>query len=135
MVIIKVVCGIIYSDDKILICRRKINKFLGGYWEFPGGKIEHDELPEESLFRELEEELGMQVELIQYFNENIHDYGSFKIELIAYRCKYLSASFNLTDHDACEWIYIKDLSKWKLAPADISIAEKLIDYDAMKDNA
>jgi len=59
---IEVVCGVIYNEHgQVLICRRAKHKSLAGYWEFPGGKIETDELPEQSLSRELLEELGMEV--------------------------------------------------------------------------
>lgn len=53
MDLITVVCGIIFKDDLVLICRRKAEKSLGGYWEFPGGKIEDSESNEESLLRKL----------------------------------------------------------------------------------
>ena len=60
---IKVVCGIIFKDQKIFICRRNPEASLGGYWEFPGGKIEEGEDHRESLKRELMEELLMDVEI------------------------------------------------------------------------
>ncbi len=126
MDIIRVVCGIILQNEKVFICRRKPNKSLGGYWEFPGGKIEKGEKEEDSLIRELQEELGMSVEVLKHFKNLIHDYGNFKIELISYKCNFISSSFELTDHDAYEWINISELKKWKLAPADIPIAEELM---------
>lgn len=123
---IKVVCGIIYNDDKVLICRRKPEKSLGGYWEFPGGKIEENESDEESLIRELKEELDMEVNIESFFNSSEHSYENFTIELIAYKCSFVSSNFKLTDHDKYEWIEPNKLLDWKLAPADIPIAEELI---------
>ncbi|SIN78463.1 (deoxy)nucleoside triphosphate pyrophosphohydrolase [Algoriphagus halophilus] len=123
---IKVVCGIIFNDDKVFICRRKPEKSLGGYWEFPGGKIEEGESNEASLSRELMEEIGMKVEVKDYFKTNFHNYGKFKIELIAYKCNFLDAIFELTDHDSFEWVSVEDLNNWNLAPADIPIALELI---------
>lgn len=131
---VKVVCGIIFHDSKVLICRRKPNRSLGGFWEFPGGKIEDGEKNEESLCRELMEELGMEVVVLDFFKSQFHNYDSFKIELIAYRCNFIRASFDLSDHDAYEWVGILDLNKWKLAPADIPIAEELIFSEAKKHN-
>lgn len=122
---IKVVCGIIYNDNKVLICRRKIELSFGGYWEFPGGKIEKGESHETSLTRELMEELGMIVEIKEHFDTSIYNYGEITIELIAYKCVYIEAKFNLIDHDKIEWVYIKDLINWDFAPADISIVNHL----------
>jgi 8-oxo-dGTP diphosphatase len=126
MDIIKVACGLILKDNKIFICRRKPTKSLGGYWEFPGGKLEKEEKEEACLKRELQEELGMDVEVVSFFKNSVHNYGNFKIELIAYTCNFISSSFTLTDHDAFEWIETKDLMKWNLAPADVPIAEALM---------
>lgn len=123
---IKVVCGIIFNGNKILICRRKTSKSFGGFWEFPGGKVEKGESNEHSLMRELNEELGMKVKNISYFRTNIHKYESFNIELIAYKCKFLLADFILDDHDAFEWLNIEELLSYNLAPADIPIAKELI---------
>ena len=122
---IKVVCGIIFNAGKIFISRRKLGKSLGGYWEFPGGKVEEGEVYEEKLIRELEEELGMKVEVGDHFITNEHKYQNFRIELIAYQCKFLSATFKMADHDAYEWVVPSKLLDWKLAPADIPIAKKL----------
>jgi 8-oxo-dGTP diphosphatase len=122
---IEVVCGIIYKEGKVLICRRALHKTLGGYWEFPGGKIEPGERAEQSLKRELLEELGMEVEIQDYLMEHIHDYGSFSIKLIAYTCEFKNASFVMGDHDAYKWVYPQELEEFELAPADISIAQIL----------
>ena len=126
MAIIKVVCGIIFKEDKLFICRRSSNKSLSGYWEFPGGKVEQDETFEASLKRELREELGMDVNVQNYFDTVIHEYENFTIELIAYRCEFIEASYKLTDHDKYEWIDLNTLLNYNLAPADIPIAEKLV---------
>jgi 8-oxo-dGTP diphosphatase len=123
---IKVVCGIIFYENKVLICRRKKSKSLAGFWEFPGGKIEKGESSELALIRELSEELGMKVESISYFRTNIHDYNTFIIELNAYKCRLIKGGLILKDHDALEWVHVVDLCNWNLAPADIPIAEELI---------
>jgi 8-oxo-dGTP diphosphatase len=123
---IKVVCGIVYMDGKILICRRKFNKSFAGFWEFPGGKVEVGEKIDEALKRELFEELGMSVEIMGYFTTSTFKYDNFRVELVAYRCVYLSATFALTDHDSYNWISAKDLLKYNLTNADVPIAKKLI---------
>jgi 8-oxo-dGTP diphosphatase len=130
MGIVRVVCGIIFKDNRVFICRRSPEKSLGGYWEFPGGKIEQGESNEAALTRELTEELGMKVDVKDYFKSNFHTYEKFTIELVAYKCNLIDANFQLKDHDSFEWVLIKDLSNWNLAPADIPIAKELI----IKDN-
>lgn len=125
MKILKVVCGIIKKDDRIFIARRKPEKTLGGYWEFPGGKIEEKEDPEKALVRELREELGMEIHIINYFESKIHHYPNFSIELIAYECEFKSASFKLTDHDEFKFVQVKDLVNYKISPADLFIVEKI----------
>ncbi|MCT4214991.1 (deoxy)nucleoside triphosphate pyrophosphohydrolase [Elizabethkingia anophelis] len=122
---IRVVCGVIFNEGRILLCRRKPEKSLGGYWEFPGGKIEVGETEEESLYRELQEELGIRVEIERYFKSVVHDYDGFTIELIAYICRSGQSVCVLTDHDEYEWVDKSELLNWKLAPADIPIADEL----------
>ena len=134
MDIIKVVCGIIFNDNKVFICRRKQEKSLGGFWEFPGGKVEKGEQCEVSLSRELLEELGMKVEVKEHYKTIIHTYENYTIELIAYKCIFFQATFQLTDHDSFEWVTVKDLDNWNLAPADIPIAKQLIMNDREKDH-
>ena len=124
---IKVVCGIIRRDQKVFICRRKAQKDLGGYWEFPGGKVEDKESYEKALKRELIEELGMHVEILDHFKTVIYKYPDFTIELIAYNCNFIDATFTMTDHDAFEPVKLQELNNWKLAPADIPIANSLIE--------
>jgi len=134
MDILKVVCGIIYYGDKVFIGRRNSNKSLSGYWEFPGGKIKEGEKPKLALERELIEELDMKVTVNEYFNTVIHQYEKFTIELIAYKCQFIDATFKMLDHDAYEWVNIKELRSWNLAPADIPIADELIKNDIIKLN-
>ncbi|MBB1643032.1 (deoxy)nucleoside triphosphate pyrophosphohydrolase [Sphingobacterium sp. UME9] len=127
MDLIKVVCGIIFKDDLVLICRRKPEKSLGGYWEFPGGKVEDGESNEESLLRELIEELNLKVKIKQHFFDTVHQYDNGAIELISFICETENIASESTDHDQLEWVKVSDLLDWKLAPADIPIAEELIE--------
>jgi 8-oxo-dGTP diphosphatase len=127
MDLISVVCGIICKDDLVLICRRKPERSLGGYWEFPGGKVEDDESNEESLLRELIEELNLNVSIKKHFFNTVHHYEKITIELISFICETKDLALESTDHDQLEWVKINNLLKWKLAPADIPIARALIE--------
>ena len=127
MAIIKVVCGIIFKDNLVLICRRKPEKSLGGYWEFPGGKVEEAETHEDSLKRELVEELNLNVNIKRHFFDTVHHYENITIELISFICETENIATESTDHDQLDWVKVDDLLNWKLAPADIPIAKELIE--------
>jgi len=123
----EVVCGIIYKEDKIFLARKKEGKALAGFWEFPGGKIEKNESPEEALERELNEELGMTVSVQGYLGSNLHQYSSIKIKLIAYNCLFIDATLNLIDHDEYKWVIPSDLMNYQIAPADIPLINLIIE--------
>lgn len=121
---ITVLCGIISnSEGKVFIARRRPGKSMAGKWEFPGGKLELGESEQDCLKRELLEELGMQVEVVEKLVENEHYYETFSIRLIAYKCDFISATFALTDHDAYEWVKPDVLSNYELAEADVPFIE------------
>jgi 8-oxo-dGTP diphosphatase len=123
MEVIKVVCGIIYHQESIFIARRKEGKSMAGKWEFPGGKIHDGESQKEALKRELFEELGMEVIVGEKIGSNIHHYESYSINLIAYRCKFVSATFAMTDHDQYKWVTRKILGEFNFTDADIPLID------------
>lgn len=127
---IDVVAAILKNEEnKILIARKKEGKSLAGYWEFPGGKIEKGETPEESLVRELKEEMGVKIKVGECFGENIHDYGSFKIKLIGFIGEIEKGEIVLKDHDKYEWVDKYELKEFSFAPADVPFVEKILrDY-------
>lgn len=124
---IRVVCGIIFDNEKIFICRRKQGKSLAGYWEFPGGKIERSESHIQALKRELHEELEMDVEIKYFIGESGYNYGNFQIELFGYECQLINYNRKMTDHDTYAWIDISKLNGYDLAPADIPLIKMIID--------
>jgi 8-oxo-dGTP diphosphatase len=126
MKLIKVVCGIIRKEGQVFIAKRKPEKSQGGYWEFPGGKLEANEHPNIALIRELDEELGMQIKLSKFFGSHVHHYESISIELLAYECEFVSATFKLTDHDEIKFVTPEELRNYKIAPADQFIVDKLL---------
>ena len=122
---IRVVCGLIYKDEKILLARRKKGKLLEGYWEFPGGKVEEGETDKSALERELNEELGLSVSELTYFSENKHDYDTFSIHLIAFKCNAHDNPKKLIDHDKFEWVTSNEIGNFNLADADKPLLKKL----------
>lgn len=122
---IRVVCAVVEKEVRVLICRRRPTKSLGGYWEFPGGKVNSNESDVQALKRELSEELNMQVEVGALIGSNVHTYGTFEIELVAYSCSLMCWDGTLIDHDAFMWVLPSEIDKYNLAPADIPIAQGL----------
>lgn len=107
------------GNGRMLIARRAEGKSQEGMWEFPGGKLELGESPEECLRRELLEEMGITIEPYAYFGDNEHDYGTVKIHLIAYKARFVSGEIVLTDHDAYRWVRKEELEEYAFAPADV----------------
>lgn len=122
---IEVVAGILIQEGKVLIARRASHKSMPSKWEFPGGKMEQCETPEEALERELLEEFGVITQTGKYIGTNIHDYGSFQIKLLAYTVEWITGEFILIDHDEIAWVGLDELQNYDLAEADIPIIEHL----------
>lgn len=117
---IDVVCGVIYNKEgEIFIAKRKKGKHLECYWEFPGGKIDSEETHIEALSRELKEEFNMNVIVLKYMGNNIHQYPNFEVNLIAYKCLYQTSNLELIDHDEILWVNKTEITNYNLAPADI----------------
>ena len=124
--IIRVTAAIIESGNKILIAQRKAKDSLfGGLWEFPGGKIEDGETPEECMARELKEELEIEVEVGTLITSNKHRYPNGIFELLVYKVEHISGNFVLNDHDEVKWITIDEISKFDFPPANTPIINYL----------
>jgi 8-oxo-dGTP diphosphatase len=129
---IRVVAAIIKSDDnRILIARRKPEKTLGGYWEFPGGKVDVGESDAVALVRELKEELDVVIEVESYYTETIYRYDFGDILLVFYRCKFSDNRQivkDSTDHDLLYWVSLSELGDYEFAPADGEVIGLLRDH-------
>ncbi|MBL4903062.1 MAG: (deoxy)nucleoside triphosphate pyrophosphohydrolase [Desulfocapsa sp.] len=101
--IIDVAAAVFSKGDAVLVARWAPGQHLEKKWEFPGGKIEHGETPEECLRRELKEELGITVEVGDYVGESLYSYTDKTVRLLAYHVKHLSGDFSLTVHDKIDW--------------------------------
>lgn len=118
--------AIIFFNDKVLIGRRNATQALGGYWEFPGGKLEDNESLVECLYREIQEELGVSVNISNdIFAEYSYEYDGRKIQRVAMFANINEELSNSTAHDLLAWVRPNDLLNYKLVPSDISIAKKL----------
>lgn len=120
-----VTAAVIQRNGTVLLARRSPRDKLAGFWEFPGGKVEKGETPEECLARELHEELGIVARIGEKCAESLHqyDHGSFRI--VAYFVDSIAGEPRSSVHDCLEWVKIDNLSGYKLLPADIPIVELL----------
>lgn len=120
---IEVVAGIIYKEDKFLIAQRNLKKSQGGFWEFPGGKLEQGETYEEALKREIKEEFDADIEVKEYVGENVHHYPEKDIKLIFYKAELLSNTIKLLEHEDFRWITKEDKDKFEFSGADKAVFE------------
>lgn len=120
-----VVAGLMIRDGRLLIARRPDGKHMAGKWEFPGGKIERGETPEEALERELSEELGVTAEVGRVYHAVAHSYAEKDVLLLAYRCRLLSGEPKAIEEAEVRWIEEDDLTAFEWAEADIPIVERL----------
>jgi 8-oxo-dGTP diphosphatase len=123
--IVKVTAAMLVKDDKIIIARRAPGNKLADKWEFPGGKIEINETPEQCLKREMKEEFDIDVSVGEYLGSSIYHYDHMSIELLAYRTYWEGGKIDLKDHDAFKWISLDQLAEFDFAPADQVFVEKL----------
>ncbi|MGT2807568.1 (deoxy)nucleoside triphosphate pyrophosphohydrolase [Streptococcus iniae] len=123
--IINVVAAAIEKDGKLFCAQRPSNKSLGGYWEFPGGKLEFGESPEEALIREIKEEFNAEIEIIEFINESSYNYDFGTVVMKTFLSKLLSDHLELLEHQDSKWLVPKELSTLNWAPVDIPAVQLL----------
>ena len=123
--IIHVVAAAIEKDGEIFCAQRPENKSLGGLWEFPGGKLEPGETPEEALVREIQEELNSTIEILSYINEASYDYDFGTVIMKTYHAKLISGNLELLEHQNSTWLAPQDLKTLDWAPVDRPAVELL----------
>lgn len=124
---IKVVAALIKKDNKVLIAKRATgDENVYGKWEFPGGKVEENELEERAIEREIKEEFELDIKAKKFITNNICEYPKRTVDLRLYECEYVGGNFKLHDHSEYKLVEIENLLDNDLAPADIPLAEYLI---------
>lgn len=119
--IMVVTCAVIEKAGKILIARRKRGDHMGGKWEFPGGTVERDETPEQSLMRELKEELGVDIGVDEFICSSQYAYGHATINLLAFKATLLSDELKVCAHEEIRWVSPRELSRYDFPEADAPI--------------
>ena len=121
---IEVVAAIIRKDDLIFATQRGYGEFKD-WWEFPGGKMEVGETPEEALKREIREELSTEINVDEFLCTVEYDYPAFHLTMHCYLCSLLTEALHLNEHEAVRWLKPEDLDSVDWLPADKVVVEKL----------
>jgi 8-oxo-dGTP diphosphatase len=122
-----VACAIILnSQNKVIVCQRSTSMHLPLKWEFPGGKVELNEKPEECLIREIKEELDIEISVIRQLSINDHHYLDKSIRLIPFICRYLSGEIKLKEHANFKYLDKENLLDLDWAEADIPILNEYL---------
>ena len=121
---IRVVAAIIRDKGRIFATQRGYGPYKDG-WEFPGGKIEPGETPEEALKREIREELDTEIEVGEPAGHIEYDYPEFHLSMDCFFCTLLSGSLTLKEHEAARWLFPAELDSISWLPADRSLIDGL----------
>lgn len=127
---IDVVAAVICDKGRVFVTQRGYGDYKDG-WEFPGGKVEAGETPEEALAREIREELDTEIEVGEYLDTIEYDYPTFHLSMKCFRCAVKTGELVLKEHEAAKWLTTDELDSVGWLPADITILDKV--RSALKD--
>jgi len=121
-----VVAAVIIRDGRMLACRRNPDRSPGGLWEFPGGKVEPGEAPEDALRREIREELDVEIEVGELIHQATTPTDAANVDLSSYEARLTDAApTSSTDHDVLRWLRQRQLSELKWVEPDRPVVELL----------
>lgn len=121
-----VVAGLLIQEGQILIAQRPLDKHMGGCWEFPGGKLERGETPEEALRRELREELDIEVDVGRIYHAVAHSYPEKDVLLLFYRCRLLRGVPRAVEEAQVRWAKKEELDAFHWADADWPVVRQIL---------
>lgn len=121
---VRVVAAVIRKDDKIFATQRGYGEFKDG-WEFPGGKIEDGETPEQALAREIKEELDTEIQVGKLIDTIEYDYPKFHLSMDCFWCEIMQGGLELKEHEAARWLSKEELYSVDWLPADVGVVERV----------
>ncbi|BBA79367.1 mutator MutT protein [cyanobacterium endosymbiont of Rhopalodia gibberula] len=131
----KIGVAVIYNESgQILIDRRLKKGSLGGFWEFPGGKLEPNETVEDCIKREILEEIDIEIGIGEHLITLDHAYTHFKVTLIVHRCRYLTGKPKLIRCEEIRWITLDEINNFSFPKANNKIIELLHNQHKTKKN-
>jgi 8-oxo-dGTP diphosphatase len=128
-VLLVAACALVDADGRVLIAQRPEGKSMAGLWEFPGGKVEPGETPEDALIRELREELGIVIKpaCLAPLTFASHAYEKFHLLMPLFVCRRFDGAPQGREGQALKWVRPRDLRDWPMPPADAPLIPALID--------
>ena len=121
---IKVVAAVIRKDNNVFATQRGYGNYKD-WWEFPGGKIEAGETPEDALIREIQEELKTTIEVDRFLTTVEYDYPEFHLSMDCFWCEIKEGDLTLMEHEAARWLSINNLRQVNWLPADVMVIEAI----------
>lgn len=128
---ILVTCALIESEGKFLLAQRGPEMSHPGKWEFPGGKLETGEAPEECIVREIREELSLEIEVVRRLSDHAHVYPELqrRVILMPFLCRMVGGGLVLQEHAAVAWVAGPEMTGYDLVEADVEIASWFTELD------
>lgn len=127
MKVIKVVAAIMIQNGRVFATQRGYGEFKDG-WEFPGGKVEPEETPQEALVREIKEELNTVIEVGELLDTVEYDYPDFHLSMDCFICKIIAGDLELKEHEDARWLTTETLDSVDWLPADLGLIQKIKKY-------
>ena len=122
--IINVVAALIGDDKRVFATARGYGNYKG-WWEFPGGKVEPGESPEDALVREIREELDSEISVDEYISTIEYDYPEFHLSMRCYWCSLISGDLVLKEAEDAKWLDVETIDSVKWLPADVTLIDKI----------
>jgi mutator protein MutT len=123
---VQVAIAVVFREGKLLICQRKQDADLGGFWEFPGGKIEPGESAQQCLHRELMEEVGIRADVVSELPIIQHEYPTVHIQIQPFLCRHVEGEARPIECTKIDWIEPAQLNEYAFPPANAALIDDLI---------